>query len=406
MGEQEFLGIPGIAFGIMLALIAKLSASLGLIVKKMSHNDEEAKGGDESEHTPMVLRPKWWCGLALLAIIPGVCDGWALMYAPLSVIAPLAGTTIVFNTILAIWCLKEETNTLETAGACAILAGVAFTSVFGSRHTEEYSAEQLADLFVCIPMYIYYALIFLVVAASVVVINLCKHIKGLHAFAYGNIAGCLGGQQNLLLKGTAELLFRTFSGDNQFNKFATYPIVIGFPVLAIAQMVVLNMGLAQHDAVSYIPTYQAAFAMYGAIAGGIYFQEWYDMGLFKACMFILGLGMVLFGLVLIGRSRSLRDAAAAAESSALASEDSDDKDDVIHMEMSENSIYESPQLSPEHQEGLDAPVQIWVPGVDTEPSTTPTSTDCDRHSNNISLDQELSPGPGVVSPKEEPQVQQ
>jgi len=299
MGESDFHGLQGIYFGIMLALTGKMSASLGLIVKKVSHNEELAK--DEKEQTSMLCRWKWWVGVVLLAALPGVCDGWALMYAPLSIVAPIAGTTIVFNTILAVWFLEEKTSMMETLATVIILGGVCLTSIFGSRHTEEYSAAELVDLFQCTPMYVYYVVIGLDLAASTIVTQTCKHNPGLHAFAFANIAGCLGGQQNLFLKGLAELLFKTFDGDSQFHEFATYVFFIGFPVLAISQMLVLNMGLAQHDAISYIPMYQAAFAMYGAIAGGVYFREWYEMTLFKAIMFILGLVCVLFGLVLIGR---------------------------------------------------------------------------------------------------------
>lgn len=299
MGEPDFHGLQGIYFGIMLALTGKMSASLGLIVKKLSHNEDLGK--DVKERSSMLCRWKWWVGLVMLAVLPGVCDGWALMYAPLSIVAPIAGTTIAINTILAVWLLGENTSMMEILATVTILGGVCLTSIFGSRHTEEYSAAELVELFQCTPMYVYYAVIGLDLVASTVVTQTCSHIPGLHAFAFANIAGCLGGQQNLFLKGLAELLFKTFGGDSQFHEFATYVFFIGFPLLATSQMIILNIGLAQHDAVSYIPMYQAAFAMYGAVAGGVYFQEWYEMTLFKAVMFMLGLGCVLIGLVLIGR---------------------------------------------------------------------------------------------------------
>jgi len=290
-------------FAITIASAGSFMAATGLIVQKWTHNAD--KDANEEEKVSMFCRWKWWLGVGMM-LIPAATEGWALMLAPLSIIAPLSGETVVFNTILAVAFLKEKTNWVEISAMIIIISGIACTSLFGSRDSVDYTADELFDLFEKTSMYIYMSVIACIMGFSVFLMYQKDRIPvRLHAFAYANFAGCCGGQQNAFLKGSMELLKETIDGNNQYDKYQTYIMLVCTVGLAIGQLVILNYGMAQHDAVIYIPMYQASISAYGAIAGGVYFREFWGFDLLQASMFSLGIFLICMGLLLMGVARVL-----------------------------------------------------------------------------------------------------
>jgi len=75
---------------------------MGLIIQKLSHNKGEMKLA--------FYKRKWWfLGFFLLVVAGGAFDAMALVYAPISLLAPVAGVTILLNALLAPLVLKVHT---------------------------------------------------------------------------------------------------------------------------------------------------------------------------------------------------------------------------------------------------------------------------------------------------------
>jgi len=145
----------------------------------------------------------------------------------------------------------------------------------------------------------YYIGVLVVGCASLSVIKFLKHYPRANAFGYANFAALCGAQQNMFLKVSVELLSTTLDpeGDgNQFKYSKTYLFIATVVALAICQIVALNAGLSRHEAVSYIPLYQAMLVIWGSTAGGIYFDEFRDLDTFRALMFALGITFIAAGL--------------------------------------------------------------------------------------------------------------
>ena len=70
--------------GILLCVAGSLVSSTGLILQKHSHNAGEGK-------LPLYCRWRWWIGFFFLVITGAALDGIALMFTPLSIVAPLSG---------------------------------------------------------------------------------------------------------------------------------------------------------------------------------------------------------------------------------------------------------------------------------------------------------------------------
>lgn len=93
------------SLGIGLALLGSLLSATGLVLQKHSHNIGESDFA-------LWHRWRWWLGFVLLVIVGGCTDAVALMIAPLSVIAPLCGATLVFNALLAAHFLGRAISTV------------------------------------------------------------------------------------------------------------------------------------------------------------------------------------------------------------------------------------------------------------------------------------------------------
>lgn len=286
--------------GIGLGTCGSVVAAGGLALQKLAHNEETDQA--EEEKIYFFLRYKWWLGFLMLAIIPGFLEGWALMLAPLSVIAPLSGNTVIFNTVFAVLLLKEKTNRNQLICLGLIIAGIGLCSAFGAKQQKDYTSSELIVLFEAPLVHAYIVIIICDLAASAFVIFKMRDLEMARAFAFANFAGCAGGTQNMFLKCSMELLDTSINGNNQFDKALTWLVWVAVIGLAVVQIASLNMGMAAYQAISYIPMYQAAISIYGAIAGGVYFQEFYTFTALAATMFTIGVMLIGAGIYGMGLS--------------------------------------------------------------------------------------------------------
>ncbi|KAK3248667.1 hypothetical protein CYMTET_41873 [Cymbomonas tetramitiformis] len=70
-------------------------------------------------------------------------------------------------------------------------------------------------------------------------------------------------------------------------------------IFGAAQLALLNRGLAQFPAVSYLATYKALLTIYGTVAGGVCFSEFSDFDIMQRFAFPGSIGFVIFGLFLL-----------------------------------------------------------------------------------------------------------
>ena len=85
--------MDGWLVGVLLILIGCLCSAIGLVLMKHSTNVETA--------LPLISRPYFWTGFLFLMTNAMVIDVIAFSLAPLSLVAPFSGITIVFTTWLA-----------------------------------------------------------------------------------------------------------------------------------------------------------------------------------------------------------------------------------------------------------------------------------------------------------------
>lgn len=105
--------------GMVLVFVGCCCSAVGLILLKHSTNVEE--------HLPLHRRPFWAVGVVFLIVNASVIDVIAFSLAPLTLVAPFSGVTIVLTTWLAssgMLFVKETVDTHDIISTALALVGV------------------------------------------------------------------------------------------------------------------------------------------------------------------------------------------------------------------------------------------------------------------------------------------
>lgn len=156
------------------------------------------------------------------------------------------------------------------------------------------------------------------------------------SLCYGFLAGAWGGQQNVVLKATGELISNAIKGDNSDWHAGPYAyIFVGATLcLAVMQISNLNKGMQRYIAVKYLPYYNSVLLIFGTTFGGLYYQEYKQLTTVGCVFFPVGVIIILIGLAFLAMSKKERRVepmdqfSDALEVTKMASHEADDIEKV------------------------------------------------------------------------------
>lgn len=125
--------IMGWILGILLSICASLFGLIGKILLKLSHRRECNKTFALALLCIVVLNPSF--------------SATAYRFAAQSLLAPMAGLSVVWNTILSPYLLHEVITWRDVSGAFFIFTGCLMVGISGSHTTREISIHDLKDHF-------------------------------------------------------------------------------------------------------------------------------------------------------------------------------------------------------------------------------------------------------------------
>ena len=139
--EREFP--VGLVFvGMLLATIGACVSGLGMNMMKASYRLEA--------HKPLCRRYRWLVGISLACWVNTSLDVIAFALAPLALIAPIGGVTIVVSVVLARfgWAGKrEEVAPAQWVAIAAVVSGVAVVDVYGPHPDPQFNTSQVLQHF-------------------------------------------------------------------------------------------------------------------------------------------------------------------------------------------------------------------------------------------------------------------
>lgn len=308
-GRSIFGVIPNWVVAVAVSCFGSLLTVSGFVLQKQAVQAPKGrrpwpKVGD------IVFSPRWMIGFFLAGVLPlpGALIAYAL--APISLLAPLSGFTILVNFVVAPWLLGEKLQLrADVVASMCILVGIVLTTTTGNHDHGETSAQmnlaRLKDLFiqdVFIIAFICLIIIVLAVSACIVVfqnnieasaaarqMNPPVHHMLLPATLYAGF-GCL---TNIGLKAVAELMT---AGASIFVIGAV--AIIGVAPCAYLQLNFLNRGLRLYLQVIFFPVASALLIVTITLYGALFYEEYktFEGAPIRCVLFCAGVLLVVIGI--------------------------------------------------------------------------------------------------------------
>lgn len=294
--------------GCLMCAIGSFFSSFGLVLQKHAFNVAEGE-------TRWWLLWRWWLGWFMAVCVAGLMESVALVLAPLSLIAPMFGLSVAANSVVSACALGETMNWTGVIALFVIVVGTSLTSALGPHSNSTYTDDQLVQTLTDWNAAMYFMTMTAVCCLSMLALSFPTP-KWLESLLYANLAGCTGGNQTLFLKctmititnmvklpatGTAteEQSMLQWDAVQQTTPF----VMVGMTtLLGLGQLFSLNEGLAKHSAITYLAAYKSILTVYGCIAGGICFKEFYSLQAWQLLSFPVAVLIVIVGLLALTRS--------------------------------------------------------------------------------------------------------
>ncbi|KAJ6020390.1 Magnesium transporter NIPA [Penicillium herquei] len=323
MGNLGDLSPQGsVAVGILVGLVSTSLQAIGLTLQRKSHLLEDEKHPYDVRRPPYKRR-RWQVGMAMFVISNIVGSTIQITTLPLPVLSTLQASGLVFNTIFATLILGEAFTRYSFAGTVLVCVGAVLIATFGAIGEPAHTLNQLLILLKGRPFLIWMGCTLIVVLIILVgskllryllpgsrgkpvasghftphLLRLQSRVKLFRGMCYGSVSGILSAHSLLLAKSAVELLVRTVvDGENQFNRWQSWVILIGMITLALTQLFYLHRGL---KLCSTSVLYPFVFCIYNIIAildGLIYFRQASQLTGFHAGLIALGTIVLLGGVL-------------------------------------------------------------------------------------------------------------
>jgi len=286
--------------GIILIIFGALSSAIGLLLMKNS--------ADTEKDLPLLQRRRWMLGFIFLVVNATLIDLVAYGMTPLALIAPFAGLTIIFSTLLALsgWLSqKEQVDTRQWVSIAVIVAGVTCVSSAGPHSSQDVTEENIGIHLLSEPFVIFACSSILGVVVSVIYWafqDLWKldHLRQSKAvvflLAFG--AASSGALSQLCLKEVSSALHSALQGQT-FLQPHVLAVILGLLAFAPLQLVLLNSTLINSPVVFAVPLYESLLIIWTITAGGTFFGEFNQMPPEHLIIFCTGVLASILGLCIL-----------------------------------------------------------------------------------------------------------
>lgn len=267
-------------FAILASLVCSTGATFGTIMQKIAQRHQLSL--PPSQRAPvcfsLIISWRWMLGLFLLVIMPVPFDLVSYSLAPQSLIAPLAGVTLIFTVIVGPCMLGETISRRELLVCGVICIGVTLTTVFGPKDEPEIDMELLIYLWSRTNMIAMEAVVWPIIGLCFAVVKLDpEKLRTWRPLFLSFLAGAFGGQQNIFFKGVGILIRCSIEGTSS-----------PFTSSWLSYVWIVMAGLALFDAVLFLPLYTVMFLLSSTIFGSVYYDEFICFGAAAWTLFPLG----------------------------------------------------------------------------------------------------------------------
>ncbi len=295
-----------------MAVAGLVAATVGAIVSGIGMNLQKSSSRLES-HKPLYKRHRYIVGVLLASILNTSLDAIAFALTPLSMIAPLAGVTIVSASLFArLGCAGtvEYLNQLQVIGIAAVVGGIAMVDLYGPHPQPVLRA----------------AGVFFALRNSSFPIYLCTWVLVVSVFYAGFLSGKLGGKNiettilsalaGGLSSGVAQSLLKVLAiCAMDYLNYDINPLVF-YDFWVVVVLLISTAFLLLHFIYICVRSAEMAFAMalYQScviiatiVAACALYNDFEEATLSQVSLFGFGLAFVLAGIFMLASQRRNSD---------------------------------------------------------------------------------------------------
>ena len=287
-----------VVVAIICVVCSSLTTTFGLFFHKIAQERLMVEDSDISDDKTVVKAFHrrttliWLACFVNITLLSFALDLFSMATLGQAMVVPLlASLEVAENQMAAPFMLHEHFDKVrDTAAAIIITLGALCTTLFGPggpfggvtiapANVDEcgnaipVTYQQTKDefgTFFSAPAFIIFEVFTIAIFIACLVGTKMEKFKHYHFLFYGYIAGFLGGQQNMFLKGVGTCFGSAFAGDA--SVFADYLVTCSSSLWQIGwdQLGYLNKGLAMFPALLFVPTYTVLYIVMGTCVGVVF----------------------------------------------------------------------------------------------------------------------------------------
>lgn len=272
-----------------------------------SHKNLSEKVGHDSSKNIFNSRNVWFLGMSIF-VVGSLVNFSSFAFAAQSLLAALGTVQFVSNVFFAKFVLGEVLTVRIIVATAIIVFGLVMAILFSNHASEAYTSEDLMALYT--PGYFLFLIFMAVLLISTHILYSIytyneengSPLPGsgiVRPAAYSIVSAVVGTQSVLQSKCFAELVKASVNGNNQFDHFFVYAIVVGFLCGLSFWLYRMNAALKMFDGLIIIPLLQVFWTTSAILQGGVYFQEFSKFTTRQTLFFLLGVAIVFFGVYLL-----------------------------------------------------------------------------------------------------------
>ncbi len=259
-------------------------------VKKLSPEDQKSI----IVMLKLLIRSKTWLLGFLLTLLSIILYFIALIWAPLSAIAPLSGFGLVILITYAHIDLQESFNYKEIIGIILVIAGVSVSSYFTSLSTEPLNwtdwnllAHSYGGLILILS-----SIALCVVLPLIFFFKLKKHTT--YSFAF--VAGVAAGIQAILVKG---IIIWFSSTESSPAIYVLILYIIGFLLTALGSTGGLQLAFRKGKVTNIMALYNGFITIIPILFGGLVLFEWRVLSVLNQAILGIAITVALIGILIL-----------------------------------------------------------------------------------------------------------
>lgn len=295
---------------VIISVIGSFSIVTGLVLQKIALK-EQLVAKRWWQVGEVVMSPRWLLGFFLGSVMILPLEGAAYYLAPMSLLSPLSGTSVVLNMIVAPRFLGERLNWWPDVSATSlILIGMIITTLTGSHGMDEESAlvpvAGLLSKAGSKPFLIAAILLVSALACSGAFMLVRHHVIEstakmqalnppiLHVVLLAGSAAGTGVFTNLILKAAMDL-FRSSAPIHVWGLC----VILGVVPMATLQFQLISKGQRLYVQIVFFPVYSALLVIGNTFYGALFYMEYVELmkQSTRLILFCIGVSMVLAGII-------------------------------------------------------------------------------------------------------------